>query len=410
MTFTKLITRRPTANIVADNAERIAYTASQRPRFPDVREVFGNIAMMASFSHPAPDPIARELFGNKVLFETAIRAGLIERPATAGTSSITSDMVTNLAYDFGVPAHRDNWHAPGYNRIAMGDFPEVISPSLPYFVQKLRKKIDGKTLAAVTSKDFKNSAAATERAWEAVMPFTPFAFEGKKGTIDALPVLLQVRESVFNLMRIDHIKESSAFALSGRIAQALQILDEKHGLRFYEMPLTNQFRSGGYLCALDSNSMRRPVDVRTDGGRPTFVWRDPVTKEVTEILGEGIYESIRDGTIIPTVPTFLLATLVGPQIPQMGGRDWKQYAPELISTIAGWAGIENRSIPALYLCTEGYDPFRVYYKGSASASKHFTMSYVTFGKEEMVDALRTDTMLIGRYGVTGAAIKKLARK
>ena len=38
------------------------------------------------------------------------------------------------------------------------------------------------------------------------------------------------------------------------------------------------------------------------------------------------------------------------------------------------------------------------------------MSYVTFGKEEMVDALRTDTMLIGRYGVTGAAIKKLARK
>ena len=408
MTLTRRVARRTAYDIAADNAARVEYTAKQKPIFPEVRDLFSSTGMIASFSHPAPDPIARELFGNMVLFETAVMAGLVDRPLTRDTASIETTRVMNLAYDFGVPAHRDNWHAPGYNRIAMGDFPEVISPNLPYFTQRLKKKIDGRTLAAITSRVFGNDAEAEARAREVVGPFVPLAFEGKKGVLEALPVLLQVRENVFMHMDIDHIRESSAFALSSRIADALQTLEEKFGLPFYRMPLGDQFESGGHLRALDSIRMRRPVDVKIgEHGIPTFTFRDPETKEVSVAHGLEIYDLLRDGKVIPTVPTFLLATVIGPQIPQMGGRDWKKYAPALLEEIARWAGLESRDVPALYLCTEGYDPFRVYFKGSTNPSKHFTMSYVTFGKEAMAHALRSDETLVGRYGREGIAIREL---
>ena len=37
MAFIRSVARRPTAEIVGDNAERIMHTSAQKPRFPEVR-------------------------------------------------------------------------------------------------------------------------------------------------------------------------------------------------------------------------------------------------------------------------------------------------------------------------------------------------------------------------------------
>lgn len=412
--------RRGLAEIVSRNAEKVDYLAGVEPTFPEVRDLFGGVRMFASFSHPAPDPIARELWGQIVLLETAKEAGLLRDGVRVSGHAVSSKYAENLAYDYGVPAHWSNRHDPGYNRIGMGNFPEILKPYIPFFLQSLRKTLDLDTLATVTAKSFGRDEEAARRAQEVVKIFEPLTPISKKGKTEALPGLLAARSRAFDLMGIDHIEERAASGLMKTVAKALELL-EKKGLPFYLMPLTDEFKAGGYLRAIDSEKIRKKVVITMDGSQPVYTFEDTVfktpdgtvLKKTTEVRGDEIYGLIESGVVIPTVPTFLLAVMVGPQIPQMGGRDWRAYAPHLIDTTVQWIkesgkhGYDADLGRALFLCTEGYDPFKVIYRGKDGQhlSRHFSMGYVTMGGDEISNSLVSDTTIVGKYGVVGVSLR-----
>lgn len=417
--------RIPEAEIVRANVETAVRSFHATPRFPKLRDMFGDVRVITSFSHMDPDVPSWQLRGQRVLFEFAqglSDAGFVtlrgDPSVDHGAVAFQSPQVINLAYDNGKPASLKGGDQPGYHKIALGPFPTVLNGNQPYSVQKLSKTIDFKHVRNVARADLEVGVSQATGSDDAVMTaqyriedvINLFRILQPKPNGErpaAVPAIRALRSNIFAHLGIQHLSESTFSEFSVTVADVLQTLDKVYGKPFYEMPLSDEFAKGGHLKGIDSKGVRVPVDITMEIGcgntqHPVFSYRDSRTKEVIVLKGDEIYDALRDRRVVPTVPVIILATVTAPQIAHMGGQHWFNYAPHEIYRQGEWLGLSGQEAGVLFLCTHGFDAFRIAYTdketGETKVSKNFSMGYVTIGAEGIRNALDNDHCIQATYG------------
>lgn len=395
----------PRDEIVADGVAKVERARGMEVRFPDVRAVFGGTALMSSFAHAIPDASSTPARGEIILREIALAAGLDHQ----------SGRVTNIAYDHAkltiknqsidaMPQYPGD-HKLAIGRPSMGDFPTVLDAEKPIFLQELKRSINFRQIREFTEKAFDGSEEVAERVGRVLEIFRPLDRGTEKGR-RAVPAILEVRGRIFKELGINNVPETSFSEMVGKVADSLEALDHRYGKPFYRMPL-GKFEDDriGYLKGVDRNGARVNVDLEFECGpsgseAPVFSFWD--ARERVAIRGDEVYDAIRQERVLPTVPTIILAIVTGPQIPHIGGESWKAYAPPCIQLQAAWLGMLSAEAEALTLTTRGEEAYGVRYMDhksrSVRVSSHFSMSYVTLGREAIMRALGKDEPVEGEYG------------
>jgi hypothetical protein len=394
--------RRSRNEIVDENATKLVHSLRAEPKFPEVRKIFGPIQIGTSFSHAVPDMRSMHVWGNIILKEVTRAAGL--NHGDVG--------IVNFAYDNANPTMKDTErnvmpNYPGDHRLAVGEFPAILDANIPIAFQKLTRSINFKELKESTIRTFGLSSCELEcRIDHIIELFRPLQRYNRDDARSPVPVILDIRERILQTLEVDHVKETSFSSFRDRMVDALYLLDHLYAKPFYKMPLGN-FEDVGYLRGLSENGERSAVTIELNkdsigGEMPVFSFFDRKTGKKNVMKGDEVYDAMRQGKVIPTVPTIILAFVTGPQIAHMGGQDWKRYAPAYIPIQAEWLGLPKENSDSLILGTEGYKPYAVAYRDRKKdirlVSSHFSISYVTIGAEHLRGALRTDEYLEGEYG------------
>ncbi len=406
------------AEIVDRSLATIARNREIEPRFPKAREAFAGIVMASSFSHANLSPWSSQLVGNVILREISAELG------------IRDGSILNLVHDNGKPQCDP---APGGHRIDLGNFPRIFDGGKPYSSPRQSfKEISFGEIEAVTAASFPEKSRETVR--DRLSDILGILVKYQKSLdirigptsakeIANLPhAILQSRQQVFEMLGIENVRETLVTSIAtSLIPDVLEVLEFEYGKPFYKMELSESyidsrgamapgFRGAGYLKGIDMNGVRRPVEinfVRRNGTEvPVFTFigesttgsrKNSVTvPDLFRAEGREIYDAMRSGRVVPTVPTMMLATTTAVQIPHMGSFNWKDYAPAELRRQARFLGMGDEEAKALYLCTEGNDSFVVKRDGQEIAGTF--PGYVTLGKEGIRESISKDMRIEIEWG------------
>lgn len=406
------------AEIVERSLATIARNREIEPRFPKAREVFAGIVMASSFSHANLSPWSSQLVGNVILREIAAELG------------IRDGSILNLMHDNGKPQCDP---APGGHRIDLGNFPRIFDGGKPYSSPRQSfKEISFGDIEAVTAASFSGESRdiVRERLSDIIRILVRYqkSLDIRIGSTSAKEIanlpqaILQSRQQVFEMLGIENVRETSVTSIAtSLVPDVLEILELEYGKPFYKMELSESyidstgarvrgFKDAGYLKGIDMNGIRRPVEIdfaRRNGTEvPIFTFsgesttgskKNAVTVSDTfRAEGREIYDAMRAGRVVPTVPTMMLAATTAVQIPHMGAFNWRDYAPAELRRQARFLGMSNEEAEALYLCTEGNDSFVV--KRDGQEIKGTFSGYVTLGKEGIRESISKDMRIEIEWG------------
>ncbi len=437
--------RRPKPAVVEENAAKLAFFAERRvePAFPESRAVWGDIHLFSSANHMNPNVLSRMAFASHLLAEIADAAG------------VSRSKIANLAYDNAV-ASTDT---PAGHTMELGAVrPRVLNGDLPYSKQTEFKTFDindtaerlvsiygfsGRTpeiddMVSILNTFQRNvhkrthdfvetcQAADVSAKYLIITPYLKIPPHVQEERYSFVPEeLLQMRARQMSLIDVQDgpsrfIPEIMFTSFMSRLADSLEALDTA-GKPFYKMPINPEVfpppkDSNGnaigitHLKGINAKGKRVPVKMEMHG----FTFEEMPGNWVF-IPTSNIYDEFRKGTLsrlVPTVPVVMLGMTTGPQIPHIGGAAWKIYALDEISRQLEWLGVPHpaEAANALYLTTYGQEAFGVSYTETKkrSSGEYTTeektlnslfISYITLGKEALVEALRTGEYVEGTYGV-----------
>jgi hypothetical protein len=342
-------------------------------RFPELREILQGVELISTFSHLNVNLPIDEVYGHYVLQQITQRAGL------------SNEQVRNVAYDNIHPGH----DAPKGHRVQY----VIVNPTVldPERVIHLQEALTYDPDAVI--KDGQNRIkSAPEQKIE--------AFRVRYDQIDAIyrehsgsgPVaqrIIAIRRDFLALVGIETVPEQPfSQSLTRPLADVLEFLSDK-GYPFWAMPVPahrDRYIEYTYLVeGVDSRGSRQPA--RFEDGEFRFRYDERGEKSIP---AEQIFDALRSSEVVPTMPLVILATATAPQMPHLGGRVWKSYAPIHVDAQAEWLGIDERS-DTLILSTEGHKPLIVYRQNQEFTG--FPAVYMTYGREMIQKALREGLQL-----------------
>jgi hypothetical protein len=180
---------------------------------------------------------------------------------------------------------------------------------------------------------------------------------------------------------IDFIPEVAySRALQPKTADVLEIL-YKEGFPFWEMPVPEEkyLKDTFLIEGIDAQKRRRHV--RFEDGHFVFEYTPQREKRIP---AEKIFDALRNFEVIPTMPLVILTTTTAPQIPHLGGRVWKNYAPKHVDAQSEWLGIPERS-DTLILSTGGHVLLKTFRRNEEFIG--FPTIYLTYGPGRIREAL-----------------------
>lgn len=427
-------------SVLRENGERFKRSLDVEPRYPDVRRVWrnmdcGQVLMTTSFAHMNPNNTSRYVVGNHILTELLRGAG------------IGGSQVLNLLYDLGKP----EMDSPSGSRIQLGRLnPKAFIGNLVYAKQRKHQfTIERLQIERELSSIFNHSGSSSERIATVVG-----MLEQMRSSLDAHGAIhnpiMELRRRQHESIELAHVPEEPLHMHLGKIATALQVLDQAYSKPFYQMPVSEAFDPAivgmgrryqelasrlpdGYspsphLKALGITGIREPVAFngaafaffnereQMDRSGVEFDYREGVAY----VRREQVYEAMRHSILVPTVPTKTLADAIAPQIPELGGPQWEAYAPAQIRISAEWLGIRQAEAETLFLTTRGLVTYGVRHnhdgrnQGSAENGimQGFFVSYLTFGAELMRQSVHEGRYIeaeMGRVVDEGTALSSLLR-
>ncbi len=401
--------------IVEEAVGKIGANAASGSRFPSVRSAFGDIAFVGTVNHSNVTVTSWGMFASVVLAEVAAKAQLPD----SRVFNVTMDSA--LPRFDTPPGHRPEL-GPERSSLALldGDRPYGFQAgSQPKTVngREVREYLDetylGRGAAPSTIEriegvarlfDFWNAgirevgSAVSERLAEHGIGSTKGALkkvsvdERMSAGLDLHALNMPGRELLaeFRGRQYNFFSQNGTFAseipmtaMFGRIADALQAL-EAEGYVFYKSPLSEEFEQTGHLKGLDRNNRRQPVSLEGS----VFTFQDE-GREV-RVHADDVYNAIRNGLLIPTVPTFVLSLITAPEIPHLGGSSMKAYSPALIKAQAEWLGLDDPmgAPERLFVTTNGQAAFGVKFNESVVYSA--MSGYISHGSDEVMEAIRRD--------------------
>ncbi len=418
--------RKTKEGVIGVGVRRLEAALSLEPRFPEARAEMDGIRGLATFAHPG-QLISREVWGNHVWFEILRRTGFAERnQADAEDRSVAAPGFQNMPYSYGNPHSQFNPHPPGYHKIALGKFPTILDSDRPYFTQSVTRSIDFRDMQRTTIEAFSGSASVAGRLDRVLDALEPLQFKENEEK-NVIGAALSSRRKLLNLMGVDHIREEidSSDTLR-RFANILEIMDKVYGEPFYRLPISRTLiEAGGYLKAIGANGKREKVAIEEKGfGKeryPVVSYTDPAEMREIRFAGDEVYEAIRQGKLVPTMVTLIFGLMVAPQVPQLGGRDMHEYAPQQIRLLGKHLGLERHEYAPLFITTLGYDIFQLSYTYSSidrrtkpptrsqkdAVTTHVPPAIVAFGEELIHEALARDAVVKGTYGKEGGRVVEL---
>lgn len=350
-----------------DRAVRAFEAGADRTiRFPDLRELYGEAQLVATFSHLNPNLAVDEVYGNYVLGHVARRLEL------------SDGQIINAAYD-NIHAGHD---APKGHRIQyvivnvnVLDPEEVIHLQDGFFYDPEVVYKNGQN--RIKSVPEQNIDAFRQR-YDVIDEILQ-RHSGKGDTADRIAA---IRHDFLRLLEVDVVPERPfSRVLTPILADILEALYEK-GYPFWEMPVPSgrdRYVENTFLVeGVDSHRERRSVWLEGD----YFVHRDG--QDERHIRKDHMFDALRNYEAVPTMPLVILATATAPQMPHLGGRDWIKYAPPHVDAQAEWLGIDERS-ETLILTTEGHQPLVTFRYNQEFTG--FPAVYLTYGPEMIRRAL-----------------------
>jgi hypothetical protein len=212
---------------------------------------------------------------------------------------------------------------------------------------------------------------------------------------------------------VGFVNEVNFSGTMGKVADTLEILGKEYGKPFYDMPLSgSEFEAVGYVKAIAPDGRRIKVSYNGERFDFDYTYKDFSGEEKhvsRSIPREEVYDAIRKGELIPTVPVIILAVCTGPQIQHLGNIAWKKYSGKEIQRQVEWLGIADEKSSAkiadeLTLTTHGHEVVGVRFGDGDDDTLHgLQIGYIAFGPERILRNL-----LEGTY--SEVEIKALARK
>ncbi|MCL4365477.1 MAG: hypothetical protein M1569_03450 [Candidatus Marsarchaeota archaeon] len=448
-------------DILGENIEKIRRFC-QEPRFPEARKIW-NARLMTSHTHTDPSIPSLFLNANHQTYEIARSAGigLGEVVCAVYDMAIPKD-------DFGV-GHRLQFGASGNLRPAFlkGDIAYNLQPTnaptinLSVLETELKRVFDGDAAGRVSEvlsviEGYQNTV---QRGWReassriaghigssdaaSAMRFINFPGHGHgtaehelvisaksivpsaiasmrtglqlllAGSPDSISIANGGWEIAHEGRAVGFVKEVNFSSMIGKVADTLEVLGTLYGKHFYEMPLGgSEFEVSGYVKAIAPDGRRTKVEFDGSCFSFSYSYADLKGEKRTvsrSIPAADIYDAMRKGEVIPTVPAIILATCTGPQIQHLGNIAWKKYSLREIKRQVEWLGIADESASAkvageLTLTTHGHEVFGVRYGDGEDETLHgLPLGYITFGREEILKNLADGTYI-------ETTIKSLARR
>lgn len=340
--------------------------ADRTIQFPNLRELYGDTQLVATFCHLNPNLSIDEVYGNYVLGHMGRRLGL------------SDEQIINAAYDNFHAAH----DAPKGHRIQyvivnadVLDPEEVIHLQDGFFYNPETVYKDGQNRIKSVPEQNIDAFRARYDTIDAIL-------QRHSGKGDTAERIAAIRRDFLNLLEMDVVPEQPfSRALTSVLADVLEALYEK-GYPFWEMPVPSgqdRYVENTFLIeGVDSHRQRRSARLEGD----YFVHRDG--QDERRIRKDRIFQAMRNHDVVPTMPLVILATATAPQMPHLGGRDWIKYAPPHVDAQAEWLGIDETS-ETLILTTEGQKPLVTYRYNQEFTG--FPAIYLTYGPDMIRRAL-----------------------
>ncbi len=317
-------------NEVVETAARAIEARQRSPVGPKVREIWGGISLMSTFSHLNPNLPSDELWGNVVLNTLAYRLGLAR------------DSVLNTPYDDTIP---DSDKPKGHSiQLLDQKHPVLMHKDLPYSNQP------------------------------SILPLAPDVLEHEKQmhpdyAVNLEPTISRYNEIVLapdvgvcekiidirgcfldQVIGPDRVQETNH--LISRVAMTLQALAEE-GTFFYKMQFP---RSKDQIASEDDGriSFVSYLDKQTSTRVRMFLEGDYFVCDYCSIHKDDIYGMMVERQVAPAIQTIILGMGVAQGIPHLGGIAFKEYAPAIVTDLAENLGVDPTGI---VLTTEGLEPF-----------------------------------------------------
>ncbi len=332
--------------------------------FPEIRELFGDIKLIASFSHSNPNLPVNEVYGNFFLDRLIEEAG------------IEPSSVMNIAYDNPLPSS----DSPRGDRIQYSAVnPVIMEPDIPYSFQKDAVYQEGSVFKGginiLHSIPDENRGAFSERIDRVHKILKSSLSPGGGGPSGKI---LQARREFLALTGIGKTRE---VPFSGPPTELCTGVLEKlclKGYPFWEMELPREYekyRSNTFFVeGIDRTGRRNPVKIRNG----FFEFKD--IDGVRKIHRDDIFSALRSREVIPTMPLVVLGLSAGPGIPHLGGRVWPVYGRPIAGRLIKWLGLGVTS-EDIIKTTGGLKSLGVYKKERSYYG--FPLVYATFGRKEI---------------------------
>ncbi len=351
--------------IIEENARILRENRTRSRRFPQIYKLYDNAELISTFSHLTPNLPFDEVFGNFLL------------PKIADAAGIPRDRVINCAYDNYIP----RTDTPKAHTIQLG----IVNPKVlhPEIIPSLQEGFfyDPKELIKDGQNRIKSAPEENLEVFRARFDQIEAILEKYSGPGDTSEKLLKIRHEFLALLGIDFIPEVAySRALQPKTADILEIL-YKEGFPFWEMPVPEEkyLKDTFLIEGIDAQKRRRHVCFEDRH----FVFEYAPQRE-KRIPAEKIFDALRNFEVIPTMPLVILTTTTAPQIPHLGGRVWKNYAPKHVDVQAEWLGIPERS-DTLILSTGGHVLLKTFRRNEEFIG--FPTIYLTYGPGRIREAL-----------------------
>ena len=329
----------------------------------EVRQFWKGVELMSSFSHSNPNLPSRHVWGNAVLCDVAARL------------SLDHTKVLNIAHDFRTPGH----HAEQGHQIRyfQGKIPVLERPDVPYAFQESLLQIERVRTGECSDYNarLESLVAIHNSNCNGTLPRT-----SAERIVACRNVFLR------EVLGMEIIPETITSSLRENIAGTLELLDEK-GKPFYNLDLPRSretwlapgTKNICWVKYVDTEATSSEKGLPAKVHIPLFERDGFFTSECGKyrIPTREIYQKLRTGNLVPMVQTLVLATVVAPQIPHIGGGSFKNYAPDLVRDLA-----EQLQLPfeGLVHTTKGIDPC-VYRSGNKGLLSSIYVHYPLLGKE-----------------------------
>lgn len=360
--------------VIERNVQIIESGRRQRTlAFPDLRERFGGAELISTFSHLNPNLSIDEVYGNYVLQQMAERLGLAE------------ESILNCAYDNIQPGH----DAPkGYRIQYVIVNPPALDPERVIHLQE-EFRYDPQAVVRDGQNRIKSAPEQNIEDFRRRYDELEAIFLKHAGRGQVSERLCRIRRDFFDLLALPVLREEPfSRRLTAIVADVLEALAQK-GYPFWEMPVPahrDRYLEYTFLVeGVDAQHRRQP----TRWANGVFSYRYDASGERRIPQGE-VFDALRRHQLIPTMPLVILATATAPQLPHLGGRVWKGYAPVHVDAQAAWLGIEETSA-TLILSTEGYKPLVTYRQNQEFTG--FPAVYLTYGAALIRKALKEGLQL-----------------